>query len=258
MIAAERMAKALEYARVLVELGIACFPCNGDKTPATPRGFLNATRDPVTLQKMWCACPGSLVGIATGALSGLDVLDVDPRHGGDEWFHVNRPRLPATWENATRSGGRHLFFEHHPGFRNSAGKIAPGVDVRTGNAYCIWWPADGHPVLNDAPPAPWPEWLVETLKSPPAVRAVGWGATVPDPNLLAVLVRCVATAREGERNNLTFWAACRAGEMVRSGMLDTATAIAVIAEAARRCGLSPDEAERTAASGVRTGSGAAP
>jgi hypothetical protein len=40
------------------------------------------------------------------------------------WLEVNRPRLPATWENATRrSGGRHLLFDHWPGLRNSASKI---------------------------------------------------------------------------------------------------------------------------------------
>jgi hypothetical protein len=258
MIAAERTAKALDYARVLVELGIACFPCNEDKTPATPRGFLNATRDPVTLDKMWFACPGSLVGIATGALSGLDALDIDPRHDGDEWLDTNRHWLPATWENETRSGGRHLLFEHLQGLRNSTGKVAPGIDVRADGGYIIWWPAAGCTVLNEASPVPWPQRLVETLQSSTTVAAAAPSARVPDMHSLARLVRRVAIASEGERNNLTFWAACRAGEMVRSGMLDTATAVAVIAEAARRCGLPPDEAERTAASGVRTGSGAAP
>jgi len=256
MIAAEGMAKALKYARILVEIGIPCFPCREDKTPATPRGFLNATCDPVVLEKMWCACPGSLVGIATGALSGLDALDIDPRHGGDRWLDANRARLPSTWENATRSGGRHTLFEHLKGLRNSNSRIAPGVDARADGGYIIWWPAAGCPVLNEASPVPWPQWLVEVIQSSPAVVPAAPSARVPDVHSLASLVRCVAAAREGERNNLTFWAACRAGEMVRSGMLDIATAVAVIAEAGTRAGLPGDEAERTAASGVRTGSGA--
>jgi hypothetical protein len=71
------------------------------------------------------------------------------------------------------------------------------------------------------------------------------------------LVRLVAGAREGERNNLAFWAACRAGEMVSAGLLTTEAAEATIAEAAMRAGLPPIEAEVTARSGVRTGCGGA-
>jgi hypothetical protein len=71
------------------------------------------------------------------------------------------------------------------------------------------------------------------------------------------LVRLVAAAREGERNALTFWAACRAGEMVASGFLDAGWAIGVIAEAAIQAGLARPEAERTARNGVRQTSGIA-
>jgi len=68
-------------------------------------------------------------------------------------------------------------------------------------------------------------------------------------------VRLVAGARQGERNGLTYWAACRAGEMVASGLLDAEAAVALIAEAATRAGLPRVEAERTARSGIRTGGG---
>jgi hypothetical protein len=79
---------------------------------------------------------------------------------------------------------------------------------------------------------------------------------VPDTHALAKLVRLVASAHEGERNALTYWAACRAGEMVASGLLDAESAAAVIAEAAICAGLTRSEAERTARSGVRrTGGG---
>ncbi|HEY8872200.1 MAG TPA: hypothetical protein VIM52_04150, partial [Stellaceae bacterium] len=82
-------------------------------------------------------------------------------------------------------------------------------------------------------------------------------ATIPDGHALAGLVRKVARADEGERNLLTFWAACRAGEMVASGLIGADTAAAVIANAAMLSGLPQEEAERTAWSGVRTGLGSA-
>jgi hypothetical protein len=71
------------------------------------------------------------------------------------------------------------------------------------------------------------------------------------------LVHLVAGARSGERNNLTYWAACRAGEMVASGLLGADAAAAVIAEAATRAGLPRSEAERTAWSGIRATGGLA-
>jgi hypothetical protein len=68
------------------------------------------------------------------------------------------------------------------------------------------------------------------------------------------LVWSIAGARPGERNNITYWAACRAGEMAASGFGADAAA-AVIAEAATRAGLPRPEAERTAWSGIRATGG---
>jgi len=81
--------------------------------------------------------------------------------------------------------------------------------------------------------------------------------TVPDGHALTRLVQLIAGGREGERNNLTYWAACRAGEMVASGLLGADAAAAVIAEAAMRAGLPRGEAERTARNGVSTTAGLA-
>jgi hypothetical protein len=87
------------------------------------------------------------------------------------------------------------------------------------------------------------------LSSPPrrATRRI----IVPDDHALMRLVRRIAEAQAGERTQLTYWAACRVGEMVASGLLDAHDAAAVIAEAATRAGLPRSEAERTAWSGIR-------
>jgi AraC-like DNA-binding protein len=93
----------------------------------------------------------------------------------------------------------------------------------------------------------------------PSARSSGGPASGYRPNArsLAGLVRGVATAPEGERNNVAFWAACRAGEMVAAGLLDSETAVALITEAAVRAGLPQPAAMRTAFSGVLRTSGAA-
>jgi hypothetical protein len=250
--ATDTAACSLGNALTLVAEGRPCFPCGLGKRPTSPHGFLNASTDPVALRKLWEKYPGQLVGIRTGDASGIDVLDLDRQHPEAlHWWTVHRNRLPLTRTHRTRSGGLHLLFQHRLGLRCSIGRIVPGVDIRADAGYVIWWPAAGLPVLSDGPLAPWPKWLCAQLEMPR--RPVTPRFTVPDPHLLARLVRRIAVAREGERNNLTFWAACRAGEMVASGLVEAEVAAAVIAEAAMRAGLPRAEAERTARSGIQTG-----
>ena len=183
----------------------------------------------------------------------LDVLDIDARHGGGSWLAENKHRLPPTRVHRTRSGGLHLFLQHQQGMRCSAGRIAAGVDVRATGGYVIWWPAAGLPVLSDIAPVAWPGWLCTQLM--PRQQSRHRRVVVADQYVLKRLIQVIAGASEGERNSLTYWAACRAGEMVASGLLAADVAAAVIAEAATRAGLPRAEAERTARNGVRTNGG---
>lgn len=73
------------------------------------------------------------IGIVTGAVSGLVVLDLDRRHGGLESLaaleRLHGP-LPPTVEAETGGGGRHLYFACPPvAPRNRVG-LAPGIDLR--------------------------------------------------------------------------------------------------------------------------------
>src|ERR1700730_16409379 len=95
---------SLKQALTLIDQGLPCFPCRADKRPATPHGFKDATCDRNVVD-LWRRYPGQLVGIPTGEISGLAVLDIDPRHGGDRWFAEHRHRLAATRMHRTRSGG---------------------------------------------------------------------------------------------------------------------------------------------------------
>ena len=234
-----------------ISIGLPVFPCCADKKPATRRGFKDATDHPKSIRGLWKCCSGALIGVPTGPVSGIDVLDIDPRHGGGDWYAANRERLPPTRIHRTRSGGLHLLFYHLEGLRNSSGKIAVGIDVRASGGYVIWWPAAGLAVVSETPLAKWPDWLRGHLSSPPRPRPATPRITVPDDYALMRLVQLIAGARAGERNNITYWAACRAGEMVASGLLGADAAAAVIAEAATRAGLPRAEAERTAWSGIQ-------
>jgi hypothetical protein len=244
---------SLVRALPLLGHGLPCFPCGITKKPTTPRGFKDATSDPDALYELWKKYPGPLVGVPTGEISGLDVLDIDARHSGGSWLAEHKHRLPSTRVHRTRSGGLHLFLQHQYGMRCSAGRIAAGVDVRATGGYVIWWPAAGLPILSDMPPAAWPGWLCTQLM--PRQQSRHRRVVVADQYVLKRLIQVIAGASEGERNSLTYWAACRAGEMVASGLLAADVAAVVIAEAATRAGLPRAEAERTARNCVRTNGG---
>jgi hypothetical protein len=192
--------------------------------------------------------------VPTGHVSGLDVLDLDiPRHPeARTWLVEHMAALSPTRQHATRSGGLHVLFRHADGVRNSAGRLAPGVDVRGEGGYAIWWPASGCAVLCDAPPSPWPQWLLGVvLRAPSTPPSGNINLAGFEDRRLAGLVRTVALAREGGRNNSLYWCACRLAEAVAAGRIDREFGTAVLALAATRAGLPEKESRFTIASAFK-------
>lgn len=100
-----------------------------------------------TLRDWFRRSPNYNVGVVTGALSGLVVLDVDPRHGGNESLRKlerKRGRLPKSVESITGGGGRHVYFSHPGGTVHNRTNIEPGIDLR-GDGGCIVTPPSVHP-----------------------------------------------------------------------------------------------------------------
>lgn len=155
--------------------GFPVFPCASTKKPTAPHGFHNATTDIPSVIELWRLHPGELIGVPTGAITGLDVVDLDFDHlRARLWLHLNQSRLPQTRTHKTRRGGLHLLFRHYDGMACSTNKVCVGVDVRADGGYAIWWPAAGLAIPSEAPPAEWPEWLLaQALPRLPA--------TVPTP-----------------------------------------------------------------------------
>lgn len=141
-----------------------------------PRGLLDASNEPAQIER-WFQNTALNIGIATGAASGIIALDIDPRHEGDlalaELEREFGP-LPPTWRFLTGGGGEHILFRH-PGdvVRNSAGKLARGIDVRGDRGYIVAPPSrhicgrnyaisvDHHP--EDLQLADVPAWLLKRI-----------------------------------------------------------------------------------------------
>jgi hypothetical protein len=155
----------LDKALDLAVEGLPVFPCASTKNPTAPHGFHNATTDIPSVVELWRLHPGELIGVATGAISGLDVVDLDFDHFEARlWLHLNQSRLPQTRTHKTGRGGLHLCFQHYEGMACSTSKVCVGVDVRADGGYVIWWPAAGLPIACEARPAAWPEWLLEQIQ----------------------------------------------------------------------------------------------
>lgn len=251
---------ALDNALALAGQGIPSFPCLLSKAPACPGGFKTASADADCLRRLWRRYPGELLGVPTGHASGIDALDVDPGHGGEAWLNAHCDQLPGTRIHTTRSAGKHLLFRTKPGLRNSAGKIAPGIDVRAAGGFLIWWPAAGLSVPSCGPLAPWPDWLLKILLTQPAQLAVA--STAPflpgvdgrNRYLVAAVrraVESVASAGRGCRNDTLNRETHNLARFIATGELRPADVAAAMAAAAQHVGLSEQETVATIASALR-------
>jgi hypothetical protein len=234
--------------------GYHVFPVLETKRPATPHGFHDASDDPVVIAELWRRHPAPLIGIATGEASSIDVLDIDVKHEiSAKWWTVASKRIPPTRTYRTRSGGIHAYFRHGPGICNTQSKLAHGVDSRGDGGYAIYWYAADFECIDHAPIASWPDWLRECLLwQPPKVEPRPY-VTSPDHADKAIegVLRAVSGAREGERNRILFWGACRLRERVSAGQLGQGEATAILTTAAKDAGLTDIETRRTIASAAR-------
>ena len=142
-------------------------PCYG-KRSGLPDWTIAASSNHETIEEHFRQAPGAdRVGIATGAGSGLTVLDVDDAPAFMGFCDQHGITLAETWTVTTPSGGRHLYHQHRAGIRNRV-KAIPGLDVRNDGGYVL---APGNPGYAWAPGlnphnadlAPFPEALVPFL-----------------------------------------------------------------------------------------------
>src|SRR5262249_5901459 len=107
-----------------------------------PHGLEDATTDVSTIRRWWAKFPAANIAMRTGVTR--TVLDVDPSHGGRGSLAQLEARyrpLPDPAKVHTGGGGEHYHFARVPGLRNSASKIAPGLDVRGENGYVLLPPS---------------------------------------------------------------------------------------------------------------------
>lgn len=180
---------------------------NPGKHPRTARGFKDATTDPSIISQWWSQWPDANIGVATGILSGLLVIDIDPRHGGIDSFKKLLKQygtIPKTLTAWTGGHGLHKLFQFPkaPGrFRNKTG-LAPGIDVRADGGYFVAAPSlhvSGHRY----------HWLHPKGSRPPAPASIpdAWLGLLKDSNQISLVIS-PNKIPEGKRNESLFRVAC--------------------------------------------------
>jgi hypothetical protein len=220
------------------------------------------------IAKAWAENPSANVGVVTGQVSGLIVLDVD------DFKALNKaaPQMAAALSPAAtvaaltgREGGVHLYFSH-PGVQlgNFAKKL-PGLDGRSDGGYVVappsrhasgkqyGWAAEKG---LDKPLSPAPDAVLSLFERQGSADAAPGlplqptrSAPVQASPRGAVALRdelaAVERAPEGERNNTFNRSAFNLAQLVHAGELDGNQVRADLTAAAARIGLTGDEVRKT-------------
>jgi hypothetical protein len=123
------------------KLGFSVIPIGIDKKPLVP--WLEFQKGKATYKDLstWFEEGDAMVGIVTGEISNVCVIDVDTPDGEKRLRAISPESFNAPTVLTPR-GGRHLYFEHEPGMRNLAGAI-PGTDFRGEGGYVVAPPSFG-------------------------------------------------------------------------------------------------------------------
>lgn len=162
---------ALEYALAYQSNEWSIIPLlPRDKRPAEPWARYQSARATEADCAGWFADSTANLGIVTGSLSDLTVLDCD---SPEAIALAERLGVPATWTVQTGKG-RHYYFRYQAGSRNFQKRDdLPGIDLRSEGGYVVA-PPSIHPngsaytwLVNTGALADLPAWV---LASAPAHR----------------------------------------------------------------------------------------
>ena len=165
---------ALAYNQML---GWKIFPIHyKSKAPLTKHGFKDATDDVGQIQAWWELYPDAGIGLPTGSVNDIVVVDIDPRNGG----HISFERLtdeygslPDTVHCMTGSGGDHYYFKYDDRINVSKLNGYDGIDIQGNGKYVILppsthpngkqyeWEASSKPVIT--PIADLPKYMFDLL-----------------------------------------------------------------------------------------------
>ena len=232
----------LDNALQLREHGYSLIPLHyRDKKPAVAWEAYQTAPASTDQLRQWFANGTRNLGVVTGAVSGVVVLDVDKP---EEIDRLDLPRTPTV----KTSKGYHFYFKHPGGHVGNC--EVPGIgDLRADGGQVVV-PPSVHPsgavyqweIGLDQPLAELPDWLLQISKGKPGGAAND--NTVTTEYGKAWFKDCEKLAQHPEpgRNNLLNTVACKAGSLIASGQLNEGEARKAMLDACKKNGLMQDGA----------------
>jgi hypothetical protein len=228
-VAGEQRDRALNAAIAYADLGWTILPiwpivdgrcacgCAGKSAgkhpygPCAPRGLKNATTDGTVISKWF---EGNIVpnlAVCCGEESGIMVLDVDPRNGGDESL-AKLGKLPDTAIVATGGDGKHFYFRQACPISSGAHRLGPGLDIKATGGYVLIPPSNHisggtYKWLRDprAGIAELPRNLLNQLIKSKALRGIRQVKT--DSSSADTIRKCLPMLSDRRRENYDDWLA---------------------------------------------------
>lgn len=183
----------LDSALYYQSIGYSIIPISKDKKPLIEwkkYQTVKAIKDEVNT---WFAkYPQANIGIITGKISGLVVVDIDPRHNGKN----DSFKDTITVSSKTGGGGWHYYFQYEDDIQNATG-IQPGVDIRGEGGYVI-----APPSITDSGAY---EWMISPQSKTPIIPLPSfikeWISKTKTNSLGNWNQEVLQGVADGERNN---------------------------------------------------------
>ena len=217
----------------MVEDGLSVFPLHPNgKRPLTRQGFKDASSSPEQTARWWGQSPSANIGLPTGVVNGIVVVDVDVKDGkaGEDSLKALQQDHGAflTRTIQTPTGGYHFYFSSSDPEIGNRTAMREGIDIRGNGGYVVAPGSviDGsaYQVIVDEEIVPLPASLSDEVK----------GMVQGDPEKRVQspdLVDALNGVEAGQRNDLLFKMAAR----YRGKGLDYREAESLIYSAASNC-----------------------
>lgn len=217
----------LETALQYQERGFSVIPIQRNKKPFFPwQKYQEEKASPEQIEEWWKKWPAANVGVVTGKISGIDVLDIDSKVGLEALREIESALPETPTARTPRGNSYHLWFSYTKGLTNKA-KVLTDCDLRTDGGYIVAPPSTGEngklyewlPKLSivEVQPAALPPSLNNLLLNNAFNRGIGGNVTESNKPLQAITSRNIIFG-EGGRDEALF---CLANHLVKSGMGST-------------------------------------
>jgi len=139
----------LQHALQYLASGKSVFPviitADGKKRPLVKwKRFQTKLPTQDEVKSWWQRWPDACIGLICGFISGVSVIDVDPRNGGS----LEGKSLPAGPCSRTLHSGSHHFFKPPIPLRTRC-NILPGVDFKGEGGYVVLPPSPGYTWIQE-------------------------------------------------------------------------------------------------------------